>query len=82
MEKAVALRYAEGLPAPFILSKGKRQCAERLVQIAKEHGIEIIEMPELTEALFDLDVGSYVPEDWYELIAELLVFVYSMQVGQ
>lgn len=80
MEKAVAIKYTQDLPAPLVLAKGRGRIAERLKTIAAENEISILEMPELTEALIELDVGSFIPERFYEILAEILVFV--MNQGQ
>ena len=80
MEKAVALKYTKDLPAPLIVAKGKGLLAERLKTIAAENEIGILEMPDLTEALIELDVGSFIPERFYEILAEILVF--TMNQGQ
>lgn len=75
MEKAVAIQYTEDLPAPIILARGKGELAERIKQIALEHDIQVMDNPELTDALVELPVGSLIPEDYYKIIAELLVYV-------
>lgn len=80
MEKAVALKYTKALPAPLIVAKGRGLLAERLKTIAAENEISILEMPDLTEALIELDVGSFIPERFYEILAEILVF--TMNQGQ
>jgi len=80
VEKAVAIKYTQDLPAPLVLAKGRGRIAERLKTIAAENEISILEMPELTEALIELDVGSFIPERFYEILAEILVFV--MNQGQ
>ena len=77
--KAVALTYDDNLPAPFILAKGKRNLADRIIAIAKMHEIEIVQFPELMDALFEIEVGGIIPEELYEIIAELLAFVYNVQ---
>ncbi|MEW5818389.1 MAG: EscU/YscU/HrcU family type III secretion system export apparatus switch protein [Spirochaetota bacterium] len=80
LHQAVALKYQEGLPAPFIVAKGKKELAERLLAIARKYKIEIVSQPELTEALFTLEVGAWIPEEYFEIIAELLVFVYKAKI--
>ncbi|RKX75506.1 MAG: flagellar biosynthesis protein FlhB [Spirochaetes bacterium] len=79
MKKAIALEYREDLPAPFILAKGQERMAERLVEIARENEIEILPMPELTDSLFTLQIGDWIPEEFYRIVAELLVFIYKVR---
>ena len=49
--------------------------AERIKQIAAEEGIEIVEEPNLADALVELPLGSLIPEQFYKIVAEILVFV-------
>ena len=78
-QKAVALKYDESLPAPFIVAKGKGKLAAAIRKIAETHDIEIIQSSELAENLIELDIGSFIPEAYYAIIAEILVFVRNLQ---
>ena len=82
MDRAVAVKYATGLPAPFIVGKGRNEVARRIVSLALEHGVQVLEAPELTDALFTLDVGDWIPEEYFEIVAEILAFVYRMRSAQ
>ncbi|HUX22722.1 MAG TPA: EscU/YscU/HrcU family type III secretion system export apparatus switch protein, partial [Spirochaetia bacterium] len=42
MDKAVAVKYARGLPAPFVVAKGRHELAQRLIEIAESSGVEIV----------------------------------------
>ena len=77
--KAVALVYRDPLPAPFIIAKGKGELAEKILKLAEEGGVEIVKDRELAERLFYVETGEWIPEDCYEIIAELLVFVYRVK---
>lgn len=79
-KKAVALQYIQGLPAPFVVAKGTGKLAERLLSIAEEAGVSVMEMPELAGNLFTLEVGEYIPEEYYQVIAEVLVFIRNVKV--
>ena len=78
--KALAVIYKKNLPAPFILAKGKGELAERIIKIAEEKGIEIVRNQELTERLFYLETGDFIPEGCYEIIAEILAFIYKIRM--
>ena len=52
---------------------------KELIKIAKEHGIEIVENQETVDSLFMLDIGEYIPESLFEIVAEILAFVYTME---
>ncbi|MBN1697800.1 MAG: EscU/YscU/HrcU family type III secretion system export apparatus switch protein [Spirochaetales bacterium] len=79
MEEAVAVKYTEELPAPFIIAKGKGRIAEIIRKIAAEHHIQIVCRPELADALIEIDIGDFIPEEYYRIIAEILIFVRNLQ---
>ncbi|MDF2722832.1 MAG: FhlB protein [Paenibacillus sp.] len=79
LKKAVALRYApEANQSPVVIAKGKGHIAESIVQKAKEHGVPLQEDPSLVEVLSKLDLNQEIPPALYQLVAELLSFVYRM----
>jgi type III secretion system FlhB-like substrate exporter len=77
--KAVALRYWAGLPAPFLAAKGEGPGALRLLAIAKEAGVPIVEDGLLAQAVFPMEVGAYVPEECFEIVARVFAFVKSIE---
>ena len=77
--KAVALSYNPEYPAPFVLAKGKQELADRLLETAREHGIEIIEEASLLNTLFQMEVGDFIPEEIYEIVAQLLAYVFEVR---
>lgn len=78
-EKAVALRYESGFPAPMVISKGKGELAKKIIEIAKENSITLVEDKELTERLFYIDTENWIPEDLYEIIAGIYAFISEVQ---
>ncbi len=78
--KAVAIKYDSDLPAPFILAKGKGDLARRLTELAQEAGIPVSEDPAIIDALYSLEVGEFIPEDLYNVVARLLVFAYQLEM--
>jgi flagellar biosynthesis protein len=77
--KAAALRYALGSQgAPRLTAMGSGAVAERIIAIAREHGIPLREDPHLIEVLSSLDLYEEIPPELYKAVAEILVFVYRM----
>jgi len=75
-KKAIALRYnPEKDIAPIIVAKGKGDIARKIIELAKEHKIPVIEDETLVEALMRIDVYEEIPEELYEAVAELLVYI-------
>jgi FlhB-like protein len=78
-QKAVALHYEAGEDrAPRVTAKGQGLIAQRIIEIAKEHGVRIREDPDLVTMLSKLDVEKEIPEDLYRAVAEVLAFVYRL----
>ncbi|MDZ4858245.1 MAG: flagellar biosynthesis protein FlhB [Candidatus Hydrogenedentes bacterium] len=77
---AVALRYdPSNMQAPVVVAKGARLLAKRIREIAEEHGVPIVEKPELARALFkNIEVGHSVPDNLFRAVAEVLAFVYKI----
>lgn len=78
---AVAIKYEmDSMDAPTVVAKGKRLLAEKIKQIAAEHGIPIFENKPLAQSLYELvEVGSEIPESLYRAVAEILSYVYKVQ---
>ncbi len=77
---AVALKYdADANPAPVVVAKGQRLVAQRIREIAEENGVPIVENVQLARALYaSVDVGSDIPADLYQAVAEILAYVYRL----
>jgi flagellar biosynthesis protein len=77
IKKAVALRYAsDKQQAPVVVAKGKGQIAEKIMEKAKEFGIPLQEDASLVEVLSKLDLNQEIPTELYQLVAEILSFIY------
>lgn len=78
---AIALQYrAESMPAPTVVAKGQRLIAERIVQVAREHNVPVVQDIPLAHALFKMvEVGEHVPVELYQAMAEVLAFVYRLR---
>jgi flagellar biosynthesis protein len=78
MEKAVAIKYDNSLPAPFVIAKGSGFMAEAIISLAKKAGVPILPRPDITERLFYLETGSFIPEECFKVVAEMLVYVHNV----
>ncbi|GAU09045.1 flagellar biosynthesis protein FlhB [Desulfoplanes formicivorans] len=76
---ALAIRYKPSeAPAPLILAKGADRVAQRIKDIAREHGIPIRENKPLARALYKtVEVGDMIPEEMFQAVAAILAQVYS-----
>ncbi len=80
---AIALRYdPRTMGAPRVVAKGERLMAERIINLAKEHGVPIVRNVPLAHALYRAtDVGKEIPASLYRAVAEVLAFVYRLRAG-
>ncbi|TET38466.1 MAG: hypothetical protein E3J72_02975 [Planctomycetota bacterium] len=76
---AVALRYEpERDAAPRVVAKGKGIVAEAIMRIAREAGVPVHEDADLASVLSKLDLETEIPHELYQVIAEILAFVYRL----
>ena len=77
-KKAVALRYERYRDsAPKVVAKGKGIIAERIIEVAKQHGVYLKEDPTLVEVLSGLELYEEIPEELYKVVAEIFVLIYQ-----
>lgn len=78
---AVAIQYdAETSPAPVVLAKGADFVAQKIKEVAKDNQIKIVENKPLARMLYaNVDIGSQIPPELYQAVAEVLVLVYKAE---
>lgn len=78
---AVAIQYDPDIAAaPIVLAKGENYMAQRIKEVAKENHIEIVENKPLARMLYaNVEVGSVIPPELYQAVAEVLAFVYHLK---
>lgn len=79
IKEAVALHYdATQHQAPVLVAKGKGDIAEKILNLASEHQIPIREDSSLVEILSQLKIHDSIPEELYQVIAEIFSFIYKI----
>jgi flagellar biosynthetic protein FlhB len=78
---AVALKYdAAAMAAPQVIAKGADILCEKIKEIARKHGVPVIERPELARTLYAAaEVGQTIPEALYVAVAEILALIYRLR---
>ena len=78
---ACALKYkAEEMASPMLIAKGTELIAKKIINIAKEHQIPVIENAPVARALYKMvDLNQQIPPELYKAIAEILLFVYKLK---
>ncbi len=77
---AVALDYEKDkTPLPVVLAKGEGLLAQRMIEVAKQEGIPIMQNVPLARALYrDGTENAYIPQDLIAPVAEVLRWVQSL----
>ena len=77
--RAVALTYdPANADAPVVTTVGQGAVAEEIIRRAREAGVPVTEDPRLAAVLSQIDVGRVIPPELYEVIAEVLAYVYRL----
>ncbi len=78
---ACALKYvAEEMDSPMLIAKGSELIAKKIIQIAKDNNVPVIENPPVARALFRMvEINMPIPPELYKAVAEILTFVYKMK---
>jgi flagellar biosynthesis protein len=78
--RAAALRYRPAAPfqdaAPRLVAKGQGLLAERILELAKQHGVAVSRDPDLLAALEPLDLDRLIPPELFQAVALLLAALY------
>lgn len=78
-KEAIALNYnPENNNSPTIIAKGKGKIADNIVEKATQNDIPIYEDRNLVELLGNLDLNEAIPEELYEVVAEVFAFIYRL----
>lgn len=76
---AVAIRFSEDtMPLPMVVAKGRDLNAVAIRAAAEEEGVPIFRNVPLARNLFaDTEPGQYIPDETFEVVAEILAWVAS-----
>lgn len=78
---AVALEYNRAvMAAPRVVAKGRGFVALKIRELAREHGVPIVENPPLARALHKhAEVGDVIPAALFEAVAETLAYLIRLR---
>lgn len=78
IKQAIALEYNPEDDAPKVIASGRGALAEKIIEKAKESDVPIHRDDKLADTLSRLEIGEMIPPELYEVVAEILIFVDSM----
>ena len=78
---ACALKYdAETMQSPTVTAKGTELMAKKIIDIATQHNVPVIDNAPVARALFRMvDINQQIPPELYKAVAEILLFVYGLK---
>ena len=77
-QKTVIALSFDGKNAPVVSAKGTGVAGEHILQLAQEHGIPLHEDSSLAEVLAHIPLGEEIPTGIYEVVAEVLAYIYFL----
>ncbi len=78
VKTAVALEYDPSDDAPRVIASGTGVLADKIIEKAKESNVPVHQDDKLAQTLSKLEIGEMIPPELYEVVAEILIFVDSM----
>ena len=80
VNRAVALKYARGeADAPRVTAKGEGLLADKIIEVARAHGVEVRSDRDLVRLLDTVDIDSPIPLEAFQAVAEILSYIYRKQ---
>lgn len=73
---AAALKYNPSEDrSPKLVAKGLGYVAEAILKKGEESNIPVYQDEKLSKQLYNLSLGEEIPEELYEIVAEVLIFI-------
>ncbi len=75
---AASIKYNAQDGAPRLSAYGKGFVADKILEIAAQAGVPVYREENLAMQLGSLEVGKEIPPELYEVVAEVLSFIYCL----
>lgn len=78
---AVALKYdGKTMAAPLVVAKGADEIATKIMEIAREHRVDVLRTPPLARAVYhSTEIGDSIPEGLYMAVAQVLAYLFQLR---
>lgn len=76
-KKAAAIAY-DHIGVPRVVAKGDGLIAEKIIEFAEAEGIPVQNNTGLVEALMQVELSKEIPPELYQVVAEVLAFIYRL----
>jgi len=74
-KKAAALKYELSYDAPIVTAAGVGYLADKIIEEAEKNSVPVVQNKELANLLMNVDVGSNIPEELYNAVAEVIAYI-------
>ena len=79
VKEVAALKYSpDKNKAPQIIALGRGEAAEKILEKARENDVPVYEDKELAHTLNKFSIGEEIPQELYDVVAEILIFVSNL----
>lgn len=76
---AVSLKYPQDVEAPLITAKGTGVFAEKMIEIARENDIPVVENDIAASILSMKEIGQCIPRSAWQAVAGVFAYLASAE---
>tara|TARA_Y100001935_G_scaffold244489_1_gene236963 strand:- start:8919 stop:9311 length:393 start_codon:yes stop_codon:yes gene_type:complete len=78
--QAIAIKYdKDSKKAPTIVASGRGKVAKKILELAEDNKIPMVEDPKLSKLLSSLRIRSEIPSNLFKVVAEILAFIFYLE---
>lgn len=78
--QAIAIKYdKDSKKAPTIVASGRGKIAKKILELAEDNKIPMVEDPKLSKLLSSLKIKSEIPSNLFKVVAEMLAFIFYLE---
>lgn len=78
--QAIAIKYdKDSKKAPTIVASGRGKIAKKILELAEDNKIPMVEDPKLSKLLSSLKIKSEIPSNLFKVVAEILAFIFYLE---
>ncbi len=77
-KRAAALQYEKNYDAPIVTASGIGVIADKIVELAEENKVPVVENEELANLLTNVDVGNSIPVELYDAVAQIIAYIVDL----
>ena len=78
-QTAFIVNYGDDSENPKVVAAAKGHYAKKIIEMAKEKNIDIIDDSSILSNIIDMDLGDNVPPQLYSVIAEVLFMLQKIE---